>query len=60
MKNDPLDLLRELGEEEFQGKTRFRLLSPSEKLRWLAQAARFVAEARKIREEAEDSTSSRN
>jgi hypothetical protein len=49
------DPLAGLGPEDFSGYTAFRQLSARQKLEWLAQAAEFVLEARRARQDAKRS-----
>ncbi len=51
------DLWNQLSEEDFDGHTAFSALSPEQKLTWLAYAAAFVLEARRIRTSRDDWTS---
>jgi hypothetical protein len=44
-------LVREPAPEDFDGHTEFDRLSPEQKLLWLSDAARFIHEARRIREQ---------
>jgi hypothetical protein len=43
------DRLAQLTPEDFGGRTAFRCLTPEQKLRWLAHAASFAMEARRVR-----------
>lgn len=50
----PQDLLAKLDSSDFQGRTAFRRLSPDEKLLWVAHAASFALEARRIRQKSKE------